>query len=296
MQAPHLHIVHYYINYSMDHRSLYDKLSFKASRLTTEAYSTTFSIGIRCLAKEMRAPIYSIYGFVRFADEIVDTFSGFDQRALLSRFREDTFTAIDEKISLNPVLNSFQKVVNDYHIRHELIDAFFRSMETDLEEKVHTRETLDRYVTGSAESVGVMCLHVFTGNNVDQFEALKPFAMMLGAAFQKVNFLRDLNHDMSSLGRRYFPELSEGGLTSSIKKKIESGIQADFDRAYDGIRRLPGSSRLGVYVAYLYYLALFNKIKGMGHERIFQSRISLPSPTKLSLLLYSYVRYQLNLI
>jgi phytoene synthase len=280
----------------MDKRALYDKISLKTSRLTTEAYSTSFSIGIRCLAKELRGPVYSIYGFVRFADEIVDTFNGFDQRALLSRFRDDTFAAIDEEVSLNPVLNSFQKVVNDYDIDRQLIHAFFSSMESDLTLMQHSRESLEQYVSGSAEAVGLMCLHIFTRNKPGEFESLSVFARKLGSAFQKVNFLRDLKDDIACLGRRYFPELPEGRLTASAKQKIEAGIEADFEDAYDGIRRLPRSSRFGVYVAYLYYRALFKKIKTMRHELVMQQRISLRGPAKISLLCYSYVRHKLNLI
>lgn len=276
--------------------SLYDQVSLKASRLTTRSYSTSFSFGIKCLGKEIQDPIYSIYGFVRFADEIVDTFHGFDQHALLKRFKEDTFLAIQQRISLNPVLHSFQQAVHSCSIDTGLIEAFFRSMETDLTATEHDQESLDQYVLGSAESVGLMCLRVFTRTCPDQFVKLKTFAMKLGSAFQKVNFMRDLNADVNGLGRKYFPELQNGRLSLSDKKKIENEIQSEFDQAYEGIRQLPGSSRFGVYVAYLYYLSLFRKIRRMPAEAVFQTRVSVPNPTKISLLCYSYVRHQLNLI
>jgi phytoene/squalene synthetase len=280
----------------VDQRALYDKVALSTSKLTTSAYSTSFSLGIRCLARELRAPIYSIYGFVRFADEIVDTLHDYDQQTLLSRFKADTFTAIREGISINPVLQSFQNAVNRYGISLDLIESFFQSMETDLIQKQHSQETFDRYVLGSAETVGLMCLHVFCANDAGAQQGLKPFAMKLGSAFQKVNFLRDLNADINGLGRRYFPELTEGPLTIEKKKKIESLIHLEFAAALPGIRQLPRSSRLGVYVAYLYFKALLQKIIHTTPEAVLRGRITVPKPRKVSLLVYSYLKHQFNLI
>ena len=282
--------------FSVDQRALYDKVAISTSKLTTSAYSTSFSLGIRCLARELRAPIYSIYGFVRFADEIVDTLHDYDQQTLLSRFKADTFTAIREGISINPVLHSFQNAVNRYAISLDLIESFFQSMETDLIQKQHSQETFNRYVLGSAETVGLMCLHVFCANDARAQQDLKPFAMKLGSAFQKVNFLRDLNADVNGLGRRYFPELAEGPLTIEKKKKIESLIHLEFDEALPGIRQLPRSSRLGVYVAYLYFKALLQRIIHTTPEAVLRGRITVPKPRKVSLLVYSYVKHQFNLI
>jgi phytoene synthase len=279
----------------MPSSSVYDKISLQTSKLTTEAYSTSFSVGIRCLGKELRGPIYSIYGFVRFADEIVDTHHGYDQRALLERFKTETFLAIREGISMNPILHSFQQTVNRYGISHELIETFLDSMETDLKQKNHSKETLGRYVVGSAESVGLMCLQIFCKGHAMSFEALKPFAMKLGSAFQKVNFLRDLNADINTLGRRYFPEMKDARLTLESKKKIEKTIAGEFEEALPGIRQLPRSSRLGVYVAFIYYRALFAKITHTSPESL-RERISVPTTQKLSLLCYSFVKHQLNLI
>jgi phytoene synthase len=279
----------------MSSASLYDSIAFQTSKLTTEAYSTSFSVGIRCLAKELRAPIYSIYGFVRFADEIVDTHHGYDQAELLDRFRRETFLAIREGISINPILHSFQLTVNSYRIDHEMIETFLRSMEMDLTEKNHSKATLDSYVLGSAESVALMCLHVFCMGDDITFNKLKPYAMKLGSAFQKVNFLRDLNADLTTLGRRYFPELQEGPLTIESKNKIEKIIAEEFNAALPGIRQLPRSSRFGVYVAYLYYQALFAKIRNIQPEGL-RKRITVPAMQKLSLLCYSFVKHQLNLI
>ena len=279
----------------MDPRTLYDKVALSTSTLTTHAYSTSFTIGIRCLARDLRAPIYSIYGFVRFADEIVDTLHDYDQRGLLARFRRDTYTAIEEKVSINPVLHSFQRVVNEYSISRDLIESFFQSMETDLSQRQHSRESLDRYVMGSAESVGLMCLNIFCANDKAKQEHLKPFAMRLGSAFQKVNFLRDLNADLTGLGRKYFPELSACPLSPEAKWKIEKEIQEEFNEALPGIRQLPRSSRFGVYVAYLYFQALLKRIMHTAPE-VLKGRVKVPQRQKISLLLYSFIKHQFNLI
>jgi 15-cis-phytoene synthase len=276
-------------------KELYDNVSIRCSELTTLAYSTSFSIGIRCLAKELRNPIYSIYGFVRFADEIVDTFHDYNKRELLSRFKEDAFRSIEVGISLNPILNSFQSTVRKYKIEHSLIDQFLKSMEMDLSVHDHNNTTLDEYIFGSAEAVGLMCLDVFCQGNKQLYNDLKGYAMHLGAAFQKINFLRDLQTDFIGLGRNYFPGLQSKGFEDN-RRKIEYSIKKDLDEGFIGIKKLPRSSRFGVYVAYVYYLALFNKIRNSPSEMILNSRVSIRKRHKATLLAYSYVKHQLNLI
>jgi 15-cis-phytoene synthase len=280
----------------MNQKSLFDKISIKTSRLTTHQYSTSFSIGIRCLEKELRDPIYSIYGFVRFADEIVDTFHDYKKHELLQRFKTDTYAAIEEGISLNPILNSFQTTVNRYKIENELVEQFLRSMEMDLTQKQYNEKEFDEYVLGSAEVVGLMCLHVFCNGDKQLYQKLKPYAMKLGAAFQKINFLRDLNEDFNGMGRSYFPGLDFRRFTEESKKRVEESIEKDFDEGYKGIKQLPRSSRLGVYVAYLYYLALFKKIRNTPSEYVLKSRISIRNRHKISILCYCFVKHQLNLI
>jgi len=277
-------------------KELYDKVSIRCSEITTLAYSTTFSIGIRCLAKELRAPIYSIYGFVRFADEIVDTFHDYDKASLLARFKDDTFRSIKDGISLNPILNSFQFTVRRYDIDHSLIEQFLRSMEMDLSIKEYDKTTLEEYILGSAEVVGLMCLQVFCHDRKKLHEALKPHAMHLGASFQKINFLRDLQGDFVGMGRAYFPGLDLNRFNEGSKKKIEESIKKDLDEGFKGIKKLPRSSRFGVYVAYVYYLALFKKIRNTPSEMILNTRISIRKRHKATLLAYSYVKHQLNLI
>lgn len=277
-------------------KELFDKVSVRCSQVTTHAYSTSFSLGIRCLEKKLRDPIYSIYGFVRFADEIVDTFHDYDKQLLLERFKEDTFRAIQEKISLNPILNSFQTTVRQYNIEEELIAQFLKSMEMDLFRSKHNANTFQEYILGSAEVVGLMCLRVFCERDTELFENLKPYAMRLGAAFQKVNFLRDLQADVIGLGRLYFPEVDMNCFDDTCKKNVEERIKNDFDAGLTGIKKLPRSSRLGVYVAYVYYLALFRKIQNTPCDIVLKARISIPKSDKARLLAYSYVKHQLNLI
>lgn len=277
-------------------KELYDAVSIKCSRLTTKTYSTSFSIGIGCLVKEFRDPIYSIYGFVRFADEIVDTFHDYNKRELLERFKKDTYLAIEEKISLNPILNSFQIVVNKFAIDQELIDLFLQSMEMDLERKRYDSGGLKQYILGSAEVVGLMCLRVFCQGDDTLYQKLKPYAMSLGSAFQKVNFLRDLNADCLGMGRIYFPELEMNSLDDQNKRVIEENIESDFHNGYLGIRQLPRSSRFGVYVAYVYYRALFKKIKNTPSEKILQSRIRIRNRHKARLLAYSFFKHQFNML
>jgi phytoene/squalene synthetase len=277
-------------------KELFDKVSAKCSRVTTRAYSTSFSLGIKCLEKELREPIYAIYGFVRFADEIVDTFHDYNKELLLSRFKTETYQAIEEKISLNPILNSFQKTVNFYGIEPALYDQFLKSMEMDLMNTSYDEKGISEYILGSAEVVGLMSLRVFCKNDKEMYERLKPSAMKLGSAFQKINFLRDLNADYNQMGRTYFPGVDLSRFDESTKKQIEQDVAADFKEGYEGIKQLPKSARFGVYVAYVYYLALFEKIKNTPSSTVLTKRIRVRNRRKLSILAYSYVRHQLNLI
>jgi phytoene/squalene synthetase len=275
---------------------MHDQVSESCSRLTTKAYSTSFSLGILFLHKKLRGAIYSIYGFVRFADEIVDTFHGHDKERLLRDFKRDTYQALEDGISLNPILHSFQQVVHQYNIRSEWIDTFMASMEMDLDKTTYSTDKYDQYILGSAEVVGLMCLHVFTGGDDAMFDKLKPLAMRLGAAFQKVNFLRDVKADKEDLGRTYFPGVDLGRFSSEDKKKIEQDIEEDFREGLKGIKQLPKSSRCGVYLAYYYYTRLFRKIKRLPPQRILEERIRIPNFEKLILMIKSRLRYQLNLI
>lgn len=277
-------------------KALFDQVSIRCSRVTTNAYSTSFSLGIFCLERELRDPVYSVYGFVRFADEIVDTFHDYNKISLFERFRESTREAIAERISLNPILNSFQATVHTYHIEWDLIDRFLKSMEMDLYRKSYDNEGFKDYITGSAEVVGLMCLRVFCNGNNELYEQLKAPAMSLGSAFQKVNFLRDLKADYAGLGRCYFPAVEVSRFNDDNKKEIEKSIESDFKDAFIGIRRLPRSARFGVYMAYMYYLALFKKIKNTPSEKVLHSRISIPNRHKATLLAYSYVKHQLNIL
>lgn len=275
---------------------LYDKASYQCSKVVTNTYSTSFSLAIRFLHKDFVNPIHGIYGFVRLADEIVDSFHTFNKPELLEQFRQETYRAIDEKISLNPILNSFQFVVNTYEIEHALIDQFLTSMEMDLRKESYTQETYETYILGSAEVVGLMCLKVFTEGNTALYQSLTPAAMKLGAAFQKINFLRDLKADYCELGRSYFPGIDVARLDDAAKKTIEEDIKADFEAAYQGILKLPKKARFGVYLAYIYYTALFRKIANLPSSSILDQRIRISKPHKFSLLFKSYVRHSFNLI
>lgn len=277
-------------------KHLFDHVSFASSKLTTRTYSTSFSLGIYFLNKSIHTPIYNIYGFVRFADEIVDSFHGYDKSTLLKEFREETYKAIERGISLNPILNSFQEVVNRYNIDHELIDCFLNSMEMDLNQQFHSDDSYKTYILGSAEVVGLMCLKVFTEGNETLYQHLKPAAMKLGSAFQKINFLRDIKDDFGTLGRTYFPNVNINKLTQRDKEVIENDIELDFKDALEGIKQLPASSRFGVYVAYVYYYALFRKIKGIPSYRIMMERIRIPNHQKIALLLQSYFKHSLRLL
>ncbi|MDJ1473492.1 phytoene/squalene synthase family protein [Xanthocytophaga flava] len=273
---------------------LYDQTTFECSKLITKCYSTSFTLGIKTLDKEFHLPIYAIYGFVRYADEIVDTFHGFDKKSLLERFKADTYRALEEKISLNPVLHSFQTVVHEYGIEYNLIDAFLKSMEMDLYETSYTRQGYEEYIYGSAEVVGLMCLHVFCKNDKEKYQELKSSAQRLGAAFQKVNFLRDLKSDYIDRGRVYFPGIDFTIFNGKAKDAIEADIQADFDAAYEGIKRLPSGAKWGVYLAYIYYKALFKKIKRLPASQIMQERIRIPDPLKLVLWVQTYCKHKIN--
>jgi phytoene/squalene synthetase len=275
---------------------LFDKISTKTSKLVTRQYSTSFSLGIRFLNKNFQEPIYGIYGFVRLADEIVDSFHQYDKKTLLEEFKKDSYLSIERGISLNPVLNSFQEVVNTFKIDHELIAAFLKSMEMDLEKKEYTEEGYKEYILGSAEVVGLMCLRVFTEGNNTLYQELKPYAMALGSAFQKINFLRDLNADYVGMGRMYFPNLNMSELNEKVKEEIEIDIEVDFDKGLQGIKKLPKKARLGVYVAYIYYRTLFNKIKKVNSQKILEERIRIPNPQKVMLFAGSYVRNRLNML
>lgn len=275
---------------------LFHDVSQECSRTTTERYSTSFSSAIRLLNPELRQPIYNIYGFVRFADEIVDTFHGHNKETLLANFKKETYDAINEKISLNPILHSFQLTVNQYNIDLHLVEAFFSSMEMDLDRKAYNRAGYEAYIYGSAEVVGLMCLYVFLNGDQQEYLRLKPYAQSLGAAFQKVNFLRDVKADYSQLDRTYFPGVDFSNFTDEQKREIENDIQKDFDHAYEGILMLPNKAKFGVYVAYKYYLSLFRKIKRMQPTRIMHERVRIPNFHKAMILLRAGVRNQLNLM
>ena len=277
-------------------KHIFDIISKQSSKITTQTYSTSFSLGIRVFNKKFHNPIYAIYGYVRFADEIVDSFHGYNKRKLLNKFRDDTFEAIEDKISLNPILNNFQWVVNEYDIDHELIKLFLRSMEMDLEQKEHDKQSFEAYILGSAEVVGLMCLHVFIEGDKQKYEELKPSAMALGSAFQKVNFLRDLNADKNTLGRSYFPGIEVVMLNEDTKNRIIEDIEEDFRHAYEGIKKLPTGARFGVYIAYIYFLSLLRKIKRTHSSEILSKRIRISNPEKYRLLASSAMRHAFNLL
>lgn len=276
--------------------NLFHEVSQDCSRITTEKYSTSFSSAIKLLHKDLRTPICNIYGFVRFADEIVDTFHGFDKALLFEEFKKATYDAIERGISLNPILHSFQMTVNQYGIDHALIDAFLYSMELDLGKHTYDRAGYETYIYGSAEVVGLMCLYIFCEGNQTQYDALKPAAKSLGSAFQKVNFLRDVKADFEGLDRMYFPDCDFANFTQADKLAIEQDIQKDFDEAYVGILHLPIKARFGVYVAYKYYLSLFKKIQRLEPAHILESRVRIPDYGKAFILAKAGIRSQLNIL
>jgi phytoene synthase len=277
-------------------KALFDEVSVMCSKLTTKRYSTSFSLGILFLKNPLRNPIYAIYGFVRFADEIVDSFDGYDKKYLLDKFRADLYEALEQRISLNPILNSFQQIVHQYNIDIELVNVFLDSMEMDLEKQFYVKENYEKYILGSAEVVGLMCLKVFLNGNQEKYDELKPYAMKLGAAFQKINFLRDLKDDYQTLGRTYFPNVDMTEFTLQAKREIEAEIALDFKEALIGIKKLPVSSKGGVYLAYVYYLTLFKKIKRVSVDRVLVERIRVSNGEKIALMFKSMLQFKTNLL
>ncbi len=290
-QANFVHLV--LAGHAMD---LYNETCFECSKIITNKYSTSFSKGIKTFAKRFQYPIYAVYGFVRYADEIVDTFHGFNKAQLIAEFRKVTFEAIERKISLNPVLQSFQEVVNTYQIDLHLIDAFLKSMEMDLENTSYNNDGYKDYIYGSAEVVGLMCLRIFCEADEQLYTRLIPKARSLGAAFQKINFLRDIKADFEERGRTYFPSIDFNKFNKQEKKRIETDIKKDFDDALEGILQLPVGTQLGVYIAYVYYLELFKKIKETPAEVIMQKRIRVSDSQKLFLYFQAYLQQKLKVI
>jgi phytoene/squalene synthetase len=278
-------------------KKLFDQVSESCSKIVTESYSTSFTLATKMLDTSIRQDIYNIYGFVRFADEIVDSFHNYDKKELLNLFEKDLKKSIEDKISLNPILNSFQKTIHNYQIDYELVDSFLKSMKLDLDKsKYLTKKEFDQYVYGSADVVGLMCLKVFVKGNNQEYNNLKPYAMSLGSAFQKVNFLRDLKADHDGLNRSYFPNLNIEQFDEESKQIILSEIDKDFSHALKGIFKLPSSAKFGVYTAYKYYLKLLNKLRKTPPLKIKSSRIRVPNYQKVNVLARSYVRYRLNIL
>jgi 15-cis-phytoene synthase len=277
-------------------KTLFDDVCAETSKITTQRYSTSFSLGIKFLSKDLHRPIYNIYGFVRFADEIVDTFHEHDKEILLKEFKEETYKAIDRSISLNPILHAFQETVNQYKIPKELIDTFLRSMEMDLDKSAYTQESYEEYILGSAEVVGLMCLKIFVNGDEKEYERLKPAAMKLGSAFQKINFLRDLKADFKELGRTYFPGVEMTEFNDRVKAEIEADIEKDFYAGYEGIKQLPKNARFGVYMAYIYYYKLFKKIKDTPAYVVLNERVRIPDNKKYRLFVSSYVKHRMNMV
>ena len=279
-------------------KELFDSVSNDCSKLVTKSYSTSFSLAVKMLSKTIRNDIYNIYGFVRFADEIVDTFHAYDKEMLMEHFEKDYYLSKEQGISLNPILNSFQQTVNNYDISDEMVQAFLKSMKADLyKTEYQTKAEYDEYIYGSADVVGLMCLKVFVNGDDKKFEELKDAAMRLGSAFQKVNFLRDLKDDFEVLNRSYFPNVDLGKLDASSKQIIINEIEADFDFAYqNGILKLPVEAKFGVYMAFRYYKRLLKKLHKVPSEKIMDTRIRISNPMKINLLARSYVKYKLNII
>ncbi|MBK7093861.1 MAG: phytoene/squalene synthase family protein [Saprospiraceae bacterium] len=277
-------------------KSLYDNTSFKISKLVTHSYSTSFSLGIRLLAPDVRPAIYSIYGFVRYADEIVDTFHSYNRTTLLDDFIGQYKKSLEEKISMNPILNSFQEIVHKYGL-YDLVEDFLDSMKMDLEKKDYeSDQEYKKYIYGSADVVGLMCLLVFVYGDREKYEELKPAAMSLGSAFQKVNFLRDIKNDFENLGRSYFPNVDKFNFNEHTKKDIITDIEKDFADAYKGIQKLPINAKLGVFIAYKYYLSLLRKLKRKDSKQILASRIRISNPHKVWIFFKSLIRHKFNLI
>jgi phytoene/squalene synthetase len=277
-------------------KELFDKVSLKSSKLITKSYSTSFSLGIHFLNEKFHNPIYAIYGFVRLGDEIVDTFHDYDKNKLFNRFVDDVNQALEDRISMNPVLNSFQHVYHKYNMDRELVDLFLQSMEMDLQKKKYDVKGYKQYILGSAEVVGLMCLRVFCEGDRELYTKLKPYAMSLGSAFQKINFLRDLNADFNHLGRTYFPNVNLKSFNKMVKRQIEEDIEADFQHGLEGIRQLPQKARFGVYMAYIYFHGLFNKIRKTAPSKVLKKRIRISNPRKYFLFFNSYLKFKFNLI
>ena len=276
---------------------LFDNVSEAFSKMVTQRYSTSFSMATNLLGSSIRSDIYNIYGFVRFADEIVDTFHEYPKRNLLGRFEQDLNYALEERISLNPILNAFQKTVHENNIDKALIDAFMQSMRWDLDKEVYaSQEEYLAYIYGSADVVGLMCLKVFVKGDEQKYQALKPAAMALGSAFQKVNFLRDLNADFDLLNRSYFPGTNLNEFNEASKARIIEEIEADFKKALPGIFNLPSEAKFGVYTAYKYYFKLLSKLKNTPSCNIKNTRIRVPNYQKMGVLAQSYVKFRLNLL
>ena len=273
-------------------KQLFDELSYSVSEIITKKYSTSFSLGILALKPSIRPAIYAIYGYVRLADEIVDSFHGYNKEKLLRRLKLETDHAFEEGISINPILQSFQETVHKYRIDRQLVDQFLHSMEMDLQKLDYDTELYKEYIFGSAEVVGLMCLQVFTEGNKEQYEALKPYAMKLGSAFQKINFLRDLKDDYQILGRSYFPNIDMRIFDNEVKIQIENEIHSEFKEALLGIKKLPSSAMFGVYLAYKYYLSLFRKIRSKSSHEIMNNRVRVANSEKAYVAFKSYIRYK----
>lgn len=277
-------------------KTLFDTISYKTSQHITKFYSTSFSKGISLLHRSIQPKIYAIYGFVRLADEIVDSFDGYNQKKLLNKLEKDYLQSLEEKISINPVLNAFQEVVIEYNL-NDLVFDFLKSMKMDLSEKNYTEsEMYKKYIHGSAEVVGLMCLKVFVNNNKHKFEELKPYAIKLGSAFQKVNFLRDIHDDMNRLGRIYFPNVDWNRFTETEKNDIISEIKAEFDQAFIGIKKLTSNCKLGVFVAYNYYKSLLKKLEKKQSNDILKKRTRIPNLFKIYILYISKLKYKIGLV
>jgi phytoene/squalene synthetase len=278
-------------------KSLFDQISVDCSKIVTKTYSTSFSMATKMLHPSIRNHIYNIYGFVRFADEIVDSFHNYPKKLLLNRFEEDLYLSLNQKISLNPILNSFQHTVNKFEIDTNLIKAFMRSMRWDLDKKIYdNQEDYEKYIYGSADVVGLMCLKVFVKGNESQYKSLRPAAMSLGSAFQKVNFLRDLKDDYQELNRTYFPSVNFNHFDEVSKLNIINEIELDFELALDGIFKLPVEAQFGVYTAYKYYIKLLKKLKNTSSVNIQKTRIRVPNYQKMSVFAGSYLKYRLNIL
>ena len=278
-------------------KQIFDETSFVCSKIVTKKYSTSFSLAVKMLSPKIREAIYSIYAFVRFADEIVDSFHDYDKNELINEFEKDYYKAYEKGISLNPILNGFQLTVKKYKITDDLVQDFLKSMKLDLNKSnYNTIEEFNNYIYGSADVVGLMCLKVFVDGDNEKYEHLKGFAMRLGSAFQKVNFLRDLKDDYEVLNRSYFPGIDLQSLDMTSKNKIIDEIENDFAEAYKGIKQLPIEAKFGVYTAYIYYKRLLHKLKQTPSEKIMNTRVRISNPVKISLLARSFVAFKLNLL